>query len=413
MVLQNICQTIRTIHLLWDRSTEAVKALNPRVLGMRHAEYINHLPRGNPAEAPDESEAGLALDRSHLWLSTMRETCYRVFASTAKSGVLFQMPGLSQVLENTCFAGLHSMHPRHLTSFMKFIMQPLLCYVPRNQEGIALVSGPIAFFFDFANSLLEAHFAQAQTTQSGAPGHAGRLIEEVVNDKLMMQVAIDVINLLNQILTPRKLQNGEPDNGVGNFGPVATMLLVNPVTAQPMLTTLCAAMSWPSAKTARMAAESLSHVLKFVMHSPTVYETLNGHMLRASIGGINKNGQHQECEALMINLVCHCYRLAFNYRLVGARDVMNQVENGAPGVLLELDSKLGGTQAYGDKKMRAAMRKFLKGVVGRNIGSYGKKEARIADIPEKLFLMSDQDKTNPVDEGEESLGSFMDNFEEK
>ena len=65
-----------------------------------------------------------------------------------------------------------------------------------------------------------------------------------------------------------------------------------------------------------------------------------------------------------------CLRCAARVALTAAcLSTWPQVENGAPGVLLELDSKLGGTQAYGDKKMRAAMRKFLKGVVGRNIGS--------------------------------------------
>ena len=78
---------------------------------------------------------------------------------------------------------------------------------------------------------------------------------------------------------------------------------------------------------------------------------------------------------------------------------------GAEPHLTEIDAKLQGTQPFGDKKMRAKMRALLAHVIGKHVGTFGKKEAKIADIPEKLFLMSDQAKEDPVDAGEEQLVS--------
>ena len=216
-VLQHTFQAIKVLHSLWVPGCTAIPDAVRAVLEMRHSEKSGLLSKAGKTIPRTSGEAEMWLDRSQLWLQSLREALYRVVACAAKQGLLFKIGPLSTVLATTCFADMAHMQPRHVVLLLKAIINPLLRFAPRTEAGVGTLLAPLAAFYTFCRAYLTQHFdgrkAAAAAAQAGGGGAAGGggggaageedLHQDILIDVQIQNLCKDLAMHFRSILVPK------------------------------------------------------------------------------------------------------------------------------------------------------------------------------------------------------------------
>ena len=307
-----VLQLIRNIHSLWDPAFEALSGDFQVLLGMRRSDVSALLTGVASGMSREMTPEELWVDRSQLWLSNLRISCYDIFDYCIRQGWPFEMPDFAETVVATVLYGLENMELWQLRLVLRHVVVPLARYGPREAPGIGLLEGPLTTFYSTALQVLgalwgEAQIGSAEIAVSRTRGSASMDMLEIVSNKLLKDLTADLVAHLSRVLADTTPMDG-PDSApsrVGlpiTLGPIGQFVLVESAASEPVLNILCESLSWPSSRSAMFAADTLANVTLVVAQAGAM-DLLCGQVLPAAVSGLGVHGQHGDCQSSLLSLI--------------------------------------------------------------------------------------------------------------
>lgn len=307
-----VLQLVRSIQSLWDPSFQAMAGDFQVLLGMRRSDVSALLTGVVSGISREMTVEELWVDRSQLWLSNLRVSCYEMFDFCVRQGWPFEMPNFAETLMETVLYGLENMELWHLRMVLRHVIVPLAKYGPREHPALAQLEGPFAAFYGTLGQVLhglweEASVGVAENAIGRTRGSASMDMLEIVSNKLLKDLTTDLVSHLGLVLgdtTAITSQESTPSRAGMPvvLGPMGSFLLVESAASDAVLKILCGALAWPSSRSAMFAAECLANVT-LIMSNAGAMDLLCGQVLPAAIRGLEVNGQHGDCQSSMLSLV--------------------------------------------------------------------------------------------------------------
>ncbi len=268
---------------------------------MRKIDFAGHLRKaGKVFPSRPSNPDDIWLDRTQLWLNTVRESSYRVVGAAAREGVLYETSPLLPVLAETCFSGLQYAKANHLSLFLKLVVNPFVQYSPRSQAGMTMVTEVMAFFYGFLGDFLAAAWIRNDECQfsehprTGSPDKSSNnegMLQEIVEDTLLRNLSNDIMHHLNSVFADLPQPKGGASSGISQeFGPTAHAILSSPECATAALTMVCNFLSWNNSVTSQLAATMLAGAMPRLVKYPQFRSFFEGPLLAACIEGLAKHG---------------------------------------------------------------------------------------------------------------------------
>lgn len=413
-VLMQALRMVRAVHGLWTPIGVPDELLD--VLAMRRIDFAGSLSEAGKAyrsrpSNPDE----VWLDRTQLFLTTLRESCYRIVGSAARQGLLYEISPLLPTLADTCFFGLDNARASHVSLFLKLVVTPVVQFAPRSAAGMAVVVEVMAYFYGFISGFVEAEWALNDERQHGGGGGSDSqgMLAEIVDDKLLRTLTNEVMHHLGQVFgdgpPPPKGGVAASTEPVPAFGVIGHALMASVESAQPALKIMCDMLVWNNSASARSAATLIAGGLKKMAQYPAFGPVLDGYLLTKVIQGLGKHGQHDDCQLQLLNLVVAIYQCAVDNGVQSVHATLRAIPGCDPGLIDQIDAELRDTPALSTRALRNRFKAALGPMIGQHVGQALRRKSRITALPERLFLASD---SKPQPDGEEGLASFFDAFDE-
>ena len=130
---------LTTLHTLETQACDVLPGDLRMLVGMRRSEMILHLPNPPDDAARQMDSFSLWLDRSQLWLATLRSHVYSVVESSAKCGLLYREDVLAAFLE-AALTGLGEMSANNMKAFLRHVVAPFEQYMPRAPPGLPVAT---------------------------------------------------------------------------------------------------------------------------------------------------------------------------------------------------------------------------------------------------------------------------------
>lgn len=341
-LLPNTFILIVTLHSLWDSNTTAIPPECGGILDMRRSDFAALLAGAGKHIRREMDPQQLWLDRSQLWLSTLRDAAYKILGQAAAQGILYKVEPLGEVLIGSLFSALLFMRKQHLRALLKTVVIPFIRYAPRTSNGLQLLTKPLSFFYNMVLEYLRRAWAEAMGRQSAPIGDRDgenmTELTEIVEDKLLGELCHVILQHLHGLLEAVSSTTSEDPQ----LGVMTQHVMATPELAQPVLEIIFEALTWPSSTVARQAAQALATSLPLLAEYPTIHLWLDGPLLKAAVLALSMHGEHEDVEGCLLQLICNAYTSAISLGMPNARatllslniDGLNEISLG------ELDSNV-------------------------------------------------------------------------
>lgn len=430
----NIFSLCRTLHWLW--TPECTLVPQP-VLELRRSDLYN-----NMTNMPDMVSASgdstwramtgveLWLDRTQLWLTSLRSAVYGAIEQAARQGILYESQARLDEVRQCCLHGVATMQKRHLKLFVRHVVDPYTRYAPRTAEAMPLV---IPFLADAYSTIVEhvlrlweeqrsrsagrrpaqkgdgsgkdgqrdARRTQAERLDGSGGGvgaglaSPGELLSEeqreVLEDKLLQDLTEVLLKHIGPMVTRAAGERADMlCQHIMHTGPAALALM----------RLLCTSLTLPSSIVASKAGTMLSKVVAHLGMEKDYQELIAQQVLPFALQGLGVHGEHAENLTTLLLLVWRC--LEWVGRMPSVQQTLLQIPNATPAevsAVLEgatdlrsedpgpgTAGKKAGSATAAQRKLRQRLRELLSPIIGVNVGQAWREDVRVHDLPERLFL---------------------------
>ena len=360
-ILNNVLRLVRCLHFLWAPECALIPPPLTQILDIRRVDLAQLLGAVGLSRSAQMTKDEWWVDRTQLWLSSLRESAYCVFSYACKQGVIYEMPNVEEALQLTVFSYLPHMHKRHLRAVVKHVLNPLLQYAPRTAAGLQAIAPSLTFLYTYLLEFLTNEWMKSEARRSSdasvsaalldsgsAIGEAAALppdLREIAHDCLMSELTEDVLSHVLHVLA----DINTPAGGVGvaagqnggahlagssggaaaaaaaasasaaasaaakagaaaklphTFGFIGEFVLLHEQLGVLSLKILSATLTGPSASACSRAADLLSSIVPVIATNlPQYQEFAAVELLRVALGALSRHGQHNECETNLLKLV--------------------------------------------------------------------------------------------------------------
>lgn len=392
--VRNALVLCQTLHWLWTPDSPLAQSAFSALLELRRSDMYAALSRQlDMASISREMTADeLWLDRTQLWLATLREAAYCLVQQAARQGTLFESAELIQLVQSCALQGLPSMQKRHLKLIVRHIIDPTLRYCPRLPDVMAQVLPVVAGAYQgVVDALLLFWDAKRQAVKAGAGGggegaeddaqtngglngglaragggrgsrrgrqsadaQGGEFLtteqREILEDKALQDVTEVLLRHIEQLLTTQGAAaaaaggkggggGGSSSSGgaaagasVGSLDELAALVMHTDASALPIIRFLCATATVPSSLVAGKAVTALTRLVLTLGSTSGAYRGLVAqHVLPTALESLSIHGEHSDNQSSLLMLVLRCIEVAHQEPVVG--EVLSRVPGATPQAL--------------------------------------------------------------------------------
>lgn len=439
--LDNVFMLCRTLHHLWTpECAPLLPGAMSAVLDLRRSELYANLTHQleNSAVRREMTAAELWLDRTQLWLATLRSGIYGIVQQAARQGVLYESAARIDQARACCLHGVATMQKRHLKLLLRHVLDPIARCVPRTPTAMQHLMPLLAEAYGGIVDAVLAMWERRGTRASGAAlagrrraragtdgaiggeglqgeavalgaaaGGGGDLVSpstlltaeqrEVLEDKLLQDLTDALLKHVGPLVSRT---GGEHED------PLASYVMHSGEVALPLLRFLCTTLSLPSSGAAGRAGTVLAKAIGNLGHEPDYKSLVKEHVLPCALQGLGVHGEHAENLNTLLLLVARCLESAgtapevrqmllqvrdatpeaVDRVLVGAQEEAEAARRSASRASDIGSGSGGGGTSTAQRKRRQRLRELLQPIIGINVGQAWKDEVRVRDLPERLFL---------------------------
>eukprot|EP00055_Hartaetosiga_balthica_P014636 m.81577 g.81577 ORF g.81577 m.81577 type:complete len:1188 (+) comp8646_c0_seq2:38-3601(+) len=408
VALPNIFSTISSLHKLSDPSRGALSGINQAVLLLRKSDFITHLQSYSGDYSRDLGSDLLWIDRTQLWLETIRHCMYSCCANAAKMGILYQNEEYLQALISMCGDGLEHLTPPQFKSIFKHLICPFETYLPREEPALSASLVTLGHFYEQTATYLETLFQSEQVVSNDLLLEYGDLHGftseqiEIVNDTIRTQFGNDVIGHLRRIFTDLSRSRGNKTQPQTNleegpmFGPIAQTLLMNEVTAVPILKFVGVGLCGNSSSLAKKTAGLVKSMIQVTADEPIYHNVMLSQFVPFIFTAMSKHGHHPDCLNEFISVLVFAIESMQGGEL---NDVFGEYDVNAEE-LVDYYNKVVSGHLQSMKSKRSQVKSLFSRCVGAHVSQWGAENKKVVDVPEKLYVArrrkGDEDADNTV-----------------
>ncbi|EGD80536.1 hypothetical protein PTSG_01127 [Salpingoeca rosetta] len=418
LALPLVLSLVRTLHTLETQACTALSGELRVLLGLRRSDMLLHLPNVVDESARQMDPHLLWVDRSQLWLASLRTNVYTILQSCAKHGILYY-EGVLPMFADTVMTGLDEMSSHNWKAFFRHVVAPFEQYIPRSPPALDAATAVLGQLYASAAAFLERALPPIEAAdQAAANGNAREAPQatmassfltaeqrEIVDDALRSTAADAVLVHFHQMLSDHCQPAADKGKDEIFVSPLATYFLFSDATALAIIRITQVALTRGSGSLAKRAASCVSRIVRTTAGNDVYRGVVQQQLLPATLKAMFHHGQHQEYLTDFVNLLMRCIDVL---QPEDIPDAFGSIPNLDVEAIQRYYSEVQSGHLKSVKSKRNQLKKLFQSCIGLHVSQWASDRVKVLNLPEKLFLSSKQRRSTQDSDDVTVLPDFFD-----